>query len=46
MRTMVSMSLFHYDFFDFCFSFIVFQHIPDKAVTLNYIREAGRVLKE
>jgi SAM-dependent methyltransferase len=31
--------------FDFCFSYIVFQHIPDKAIIFNYIREASRVLK-
>ena len=31
--------------FDFVFSYITFQHIPDAAITLNYIREVGRVLK-
>lgn len=31
--------------FDFVFSYITFQHIPDANVTLAYIREAGRVLK-
>ena len=31
--------------FDFIFSYIVFQHIPDANLTLNYIREAGRVLR-
>jgi ubiquinone/menaquinone biosynthesis C-methylase UbiE len=31
--------------FDFVFSYIVFQHIPDPSVTLNYIREVGRVLR-
>jgi SAM-dependent methyltransferase len=31
--------------FDFVFSYIVFQHIPDPSITLNYIREAGRVLR-
>ncbi len=31
--------------FDFVFSYIVFQHIPDTRITLNYIREAGRVLR-
>jgi ubiquinone/menaquinone biosynthesis C-methylase UbiE len=31
--------------FDFVFSYIVFQHIPDPNVTLGYIREAGRVLR-
>jgi len=30
---------------DFVFSFIVFQHIPEKQVILNYFREAGRVLR-
>jgi SAM-dependent methyltransferase len=30
--------------FHFAFSFIVFQHIPDKAIVENYIREAHRVL--
>ncbi len=31
--------------FDFVYSYIVFQHIPDKEVVLNYLREAQRVLK-
>ena len=31
--------------FDFVFSYITFQHIPKPAITLGYIREAGRVLK-
>ncbi|HXV14382.1 MAG TPA: methyltransferase domain-containing protein [Candidatus Krumholzibacteria bacterium] len=31
--------------FDFVFSYIVFQHIPDPRVTLTYLREAGRVLR-
>lgn len=30
---------------DFCFSYIVFQHMPDSRITLNYIAEMGRVLK-
>jgi SAM-dependent methyltransferase len=30
---------------DFVFSYITFQHIPETAVTFNYIREAGRVLR-
>lgn len=29
---------------DVCFSHVVFQHIPDPAVTLGYVREMGRVL--
>ena len=30
---------------DFCFSYIVFQHIPDIGAILNYVREMGRVLR-
>jgi len=30
---------------DFAFSFIVFQHIPEKRVILRYVEEAGRVLR-
>ncbi len=30
---------------DFCYSYAVFQHIPDKEVIRNYLREACRVLK-
>ena len=30
---------------DGCFSVVVFQHIPDPAITLGYIREIGRVLR-
>ena len=29
---------------DVCFSHVVFQHIPDPAITLGYVREMGRVL--
>jgi SAM-dependent methyltransferase len=28
-----------------CFSFVVFQHLPDPAITLGYVREMGRVLQ-
>jgi SAM-dependent methyltransferase len=28
-----------------CFSHVVFQHVPDPAITLNYVREMGRVLR-
>src|SRR3954447_5995377 len=28
-----------------CISHVVFQHIPDPAVTLGYVREIGRVLR-
>ncbi len=30
---------------DFCFSFIVFQHIPDKRVIRRYFEEVKRILK-
>jgi SAM-dependent methyltransferase len=30
---------------DGCFSHVVFQHIPDPATTLDYVREMGRVLR-
>jgi SAM-dependent methyltransferase len=28
-----------------CFSHVVFQHVPDPAITLSYVREMGRVLR-
>jgi SAM-dependent methyltransferase len=31
---------------DLCVSHVVFQHIPDPAVTLGYVREMGRVLRQ
>jgi SAM-dependent methyltransferase len=40
-----SLSMFDVGFFDFVYSYIVFQHIPDRDVVLNYLRETGRVLK-
>lgn len=30
---------------DGCVSLVVFQHIPDPAITLGYVREMGRVLR-
>lgn len=39
------LSMFPDNHFDFCFSYIVFQHIPDKNIVVNYIREVSRVLK-
>ena len=33
------------DSVDFCFSHVVFQHIPDSQITLGYIRDMGRVLR-
>ncbi len=32
-------------YFDLAFSYIVFQHIPSRAVIENYLRETARVLK-
>ena len=40
------LSIFKDDTFDLVFSYIVFQHIPSKEIIFNYIREAGRVLKQ
>ena len=31
---------------DVCFSHVVFQHIPDPEITLGYVREMARVLRE
>jgi SAM-dependent methyltransferase len=33
------------DSFQFVFSYIVFQHVPDKAVIASYVREVARVLE-
>jgi len=39
------LGMFQDGYFDFVYSFVVFQHIPDKEVVLSYIRESQRVLK-
>jgi SAM-dependent methyltransferase len=39
-----SLAPFPDDYFDFCFSFIVFQHIPSRSIIENYIKEVGRAL--
>lgn len=39
------LGMFDDGYFDFVYSWIVFQHIPDKNVVLTYLREAQRVLK-
>lgn len=36
---------FSNDYFDFCYSNTVFQHIPEKEIVRNYIFEVARVLK-
>jgi SAM-dependent methyltransferase len=40
-----SLSMFADSYFDFVYSYIVFQHIPNREVVLHYLRESGRVLK-
>jgi len=39
------LKMFADGYFDFVYSWIVFQHIPSKEVVLGYLREAQRVLK-
>lgn len=41
----VDLALFPDTYFDFAFSFIVFQHIPFREVIEGYLREVHRVLK-
>ena len=41
----VDLSLFPENHFDFCYSFIVFQHIPEKYIVEQYIKEVSRILK-
>ena len=41
----VDLSLFTDNYFDFCCSYIVFQHIPEKKIVEQYISEVSRVLK-
>lgn len=31
---------------DYCFSFVVFQHIPDKELIFDYFKETSRILRE
>lgn len=40
------LSLFSSDYFDFCYSYIVFQHITEKEIVKNYIKEISRILKK
>ncbi len=39
------LGIFPAEHFDFIYSYAVFQHIPDPAIVLNYLREARRALK-
>lgn len=40
-----TLGMFRDGLLDFIYSYTVFQHIPDRGVVLNYLRESGRVLK-
>ena len=40
-----SLSIFPGEYFDFVYSYAVFQHIPSREVVLEYMREIRRVLK-
>jgi hypothetical protein len=39
------LAIFPDEYFGFVYSYIVFQHIPDRAIVFNYLRESRRVLK-
>jgi SAM-dependent methyltransferase len=39
------LALFPDDYFDFVYSYAVFQHVPSREVVLRYLREAHRVLR-
>jgi len=39
------LSMFSDNYFDFCYSIIVFHHIPDKKIIEEYFQEISRVLK-
>jgi ubiquinone/menaquinone biosynthesis C-methylase UbiE len=41
----INLSIFPDNSFDFCYSFIVFQHIPEKQIVENYVKEVSRILK-
>jgi len=41
----IDLKLFPDNYFNFCFSFIVFQHIPRKDIIINYFKEIRRILK-
>lgn len=43
--TGAGLPMFANEYFDFVYSYIVFQHIPDRDVVMSYLREAQRVLK-
>ena len=41
----IDLALFASEYFDFVYSYAVFQHIPSRHVVLNYLQETRRVLK-
>ncbi|MGH9661726.1 MAG: class I SAM-dependent methyltransferase, partial [Bryobacteraceae bacterium] len=41
----VDLAVYPDGFFDFVFSYAVFQHIPDRNVVLGYLAEAARVMR-
>jgi SAM-dependent methyltransferase len=41
----ISLGQFEDEFFDFVYSYAVFQHIPSRNVVLNYMKETRRVLR-
>ena len=40
------LSMFSDNYFDFCYSYIVFQHITEKIIVEKYITEVSRILKK
>jgi SAM-dependent methyltransferase len=40
-----SLGMFPREHFDFCYSYTVFQHIPDRDAVVRYLRDAAAVLK-
>jgi 2-polyprenyl-3-methyl-5-hydroxy-6-metoxy-1,4-benzoquinol methylase len=41
----MDLKMFSNEYFDLVYSFIVFQHIPDKSIIYEYFREISRILK-
>ncbi len=41
----LDLSQFPDNFYNFVFSFLVFQHLPKKSIAINYLKEIYRVLK-
>ncbi|HEY40743.1 MAG TPA: class I SAM-dependent methyltransferase [Dehalococcoidia bacterium] len=39
------LAIYEDEFFDFCFSYAMFQHIPDLDIIRSYVNEIARVLK-